>query len=146
MWWVYIFQLPLCFNIKRHLRLQTLPRAASTMLRLWAKPSHTLSIWGTVKCSPTDLNLGLEHSSTSNEWHIDCTKLKLRSQTNLLAKKYMAALRTVLKPMVYQWSLTVGSADKEGAGHEATGVESLRVLLPLFILLCHQWYYISYVC
>ena len=65
---------------------------------------HTLSIWGTVKWSPTDLNLGLEHSSKSSEWHIDCTKLKFRSQSKLLAKKYMAALRAVLKPMAYQWS------------------------------------------
>ena len=71
------------------MRLQTLPRAPSTMLRLWAEPSHTLSIWGKVKWSPTDLNLGLEHSSTSSEWHIDCAKLKLRSQFNLLANKYL---------------------------------------------------------
>ena len=104
MWWVYIFHLPLCLKIKRHLRLHTLPRAPPTMLWLWAEPSHTLSIWGTVKWSPTDLNLGLEHSSKSSEWHIDCTKLKLRSQSKLLAKKYMAALRAVLKPMAYQWS------------------------------------------
>ena len=46
--------------------------------------------------------LQLEHSSKSSEWHIDCTKLKLRSQSKLLAKKYMAALRAV--PMAYQWS------------------------------------------
>ena len=104
MWWVYIFQLPLCLNIKWHLRLQTLPRAPPTMLWLWAEPSHALSIWGTVKWSPTDLNLGLEHSSKSSEWHIDCTKLKLRSQSKLLANKYMAALRAMLKPMAYQWS------------------------------------------
>ena len=104
MWWVYIFQLPLCLQIKRHLKLQTLPRALPTMLWLWAEPSHTLSIWGTVKWSPTDLNLGLEHSSKSSEWRIDCTKLKLRSQSKLLAKRYMAALRAVLKPMAYQWS------------------------------------------
>ena len=104
MWWVYIFQLPLCLNIKRHLRLQTLPRAPPTMLWLWAELSHTLSIWGTVKWSPTDLNLGLEHSSKSSEWNIDCTKLKLRYQSKLLAKKYMAALRAMLKPMAYQWS------------------------------------------
>ena len=103
MWWVYIFQLPLCLNIKRHLRLRTLPRAPPTMLWLWAEPSHTLSIWGTVKWSTTDLNLGIEHSSKSSV-HIDCTKLKLRSQSKLLAKKYMAALRAVLKPMAYQWS------------------------------------------
>ena len=104
MWWVYIFQLPLCLNIKRHLRLQTLPRAPPTMLWLRAEPSHNLSFCRTVKWSPTDLNLGLENSSKSSEWHNDCTQLKLRSQSKLLAKKYMAALRNVLKPMAYQWS------------------------------------------
>ena len=107
MWWVYIFQLPLCLNIKRHLRLQTLPRAPPTMLWLWAEPSHALSIWGTVKWSPIDLNLGLEHPSKSSEWHIDCTKLKLRSQSKLLAKKYMPALRAVLKPMAYHVTLRI---------------------------------------
>ena len=89
---------------KHKMTFETLPRAPPTMLWLWAEPSHALSIWGTVKWSPTDLNLGLEHSSKSIEWHIDCTKLKLRSQSKLLANKYMAALRAMLKPMAYQWS------------------------------------------
>ena len=126
MWWVYIFQLPLCLNIKRHLRLQTLPCAPLIMLWLWAEPSHTLLIWGTVKWSPTDLDLGLEHSSKSSEWRIDCTKLKLRSQSKLLAKKYMAALRAVLKPMTFQWSW--GSC-RQMSGRKMSRSDPIRFVL-----------------
>ena len=72
-----------------------------------------------MKWSPTDLNLGLEHSSKSSEWHIDCTKLKLRSQSKLLAKKYMY--------LYLYFTLEDTSAVKTN-GYSMPRVKSLRIL------------------
>ena len=111
MWWVLIksgekihFSVTTLFKYKTTFEVADPPARAS---------HHVMAMGGTV---PYFIDLG--NREMKSDWYKfrlrtflkikwmthHCTKLKLRSQSKLLAKKYMAALRAVLKPMAYQWS------------------------------------------